>query len=1153
MNTKAKQLILKSKDWKSFKKNLSITCYTPKDKGDAFELIVKLYLQTNVLYKNLKNVWLLNEVPTKILKHLNLPNDDMGIDLIAKTKEGEYWSIQAKYRHNVGSTITHGHISTFASLSFTIGKNISYGLVCQTTERYSKLYKGIYQIGFRTNEIWEELGEAEFKEFHSLLRNPNWSKKVKPFKPKPHQKRAIRNAKKHYLVDGNTRGKLIFPCGSGKSLTGYWIAKELKAKTILVCVPSLNLINQTLNTWTREVFAHKQNVDWICVCSDQSVKNLDDQVVYTQDLGIQVNTNVDKIQKWLSKKGDNIKVVFTTYQSGNVIAEAARKAKLTFDVGIYDEAHKTVGRKDKLFSYLIFDKNIKVKRRVFMTATERRYKGSSDEILSMDNYNWYGDTFEIMSFKEAIEQKEPILCDYKIATIFINESEYEKFLNDNIYVKPQKGKWNDEIEMKSLTSLIALRKGVNKYPITHAITFHNSIAKAKAFQESNEVINQTYPIFKEIDTFHVTGKTNTSKRSKILRDFARSKRAIITNARCLTEGIDIKNVDCVLFADAKKSTVDIVQAVGRALRISEGKKYGYVILPIQTYEEENQLKINDDSFQEIINVLRALASNDNRIIEWFGDRKKKKKGRGNLIEIEIDEKLREIIDVEKFKESIELKIWNKLGKLNWMQFSKAKMFVHRLKLKSQNEWFEYCKNKTSHTNPLPINIPTNPSRVYKNQGWKSFGDWLGTGTIAPFNMEFLAFKEARNFVRSLNLKSQNEWRKYCKGEFKFLNIKPNTIPSSPQKTYKNKGWNGYGDWLGTGTIASRSIKYLSFEEAKKFVHSLNLKSGTEWKKYCKGELPNLPLKPNTIPVKAYRTYKDKGWNGMGDWLGTGTIAPSKRIYLPFEKARKFVQSLNLNSNTEWRKYCKGKLPNIPPLPDNIPATPSRVYKNQGWEGFGDWLGTGTIAPFNKEFLPFKKAREFVHSLNLKSVSEWRKYCKGEFPNLPPLPNDIPISPRHQYKNNDWKGMGDWLGTETIATHKRKYLSFKKARKFAQSLNLKSSSEWKKYCKGGFPNLPHLPFNIPTSAHRTYKDMGWQGYGDWLGTGTIAPHKRVYLPFVQARKFVHSLNLKSQNEWRKYCKGEFPNLPPLPQNIPVSPYNKYKDNKDWKGFGDWLGK
>jgi superfamily II DNA or RNA helicase len=324
----------------------------------------------------------------------------------------------------------------------------------------------------------------------------------------------------------------------------------------------------------------------------------------------------------------------------------------------------------------------------------------------------------------------------------------------------------------------------------------------------------------------------------------------------------------------------------------------------------------------------------------------------------------------------------------------------------------------------------------------------------------------------------------------------------------------------------------------------------------------------------------------------------KRVtrFLPFMQARKYVKILKLKSIAEWRDYCKsGK------KPTNIPSNPDKKYKDQGWISFGDWLGTNRIAHNKKKFLQFEKAREFVHGLNLKSVSEWNQYCKSgkKLENLPYSPNreyrhkgwiswsdwlgtdtvapqkkeyrsfaqariyarslglesqsawfkyarskvlplDIPIAPNQVYKDNGWKSWGDWIGTARIATQNIKFRPFENARAFARTLKLKNQKEWQLYCKSG-----KKPSDIPQKPERTYKNKGWISYGDWLGSFTVAAQLRDYMSFENARAFAHELNMKSKEEWIDYCKSS-----KKPDEIPANPNEVYKN--EWKGMPDWLG-
>jgi hypothetical protein len=291
------------------------------------------------------------------------------------------------------------------------------------------------------------------------------------------------------------------------------------------------------------------------------------------------------------------------------------------------------------------------------------------------------------------------------------------------------------------------------------------------------------------------------------------------------------------------------------------------------------------------------------------------------------------------------------------------------------------------------------------------GDWLGTGTIAPRLREYRPFEEAREFARKLNLQGSVEWFEFCKGNIPEKGKLPCDIPQGPNKTYAGEGWCGYGDWLGTKRLANYKRKFASFNEARKFARNLNLNTRQEWKAFCMVLLPKKGILPPNIPSNPNRTYQDAGWSGMGDWLGTGRIAPHLVEYRSFEEARKFAHSLQLSSQAEWRQFCKGNLPSKGYLPADIPANPNQTYANRGWISMGDWLGTRTVAPQNRRYRSFEEAREFARSVGLKSRAQWIRFCREQTRGKGRLPEDIPAKPERVYANKGWAGMSDWLGTE----------------------------------------------------------------------------------------------------------------------------------------------
>jgi|LakMenEpi03Aug12_release.lakeMendotaPanAssembly.Ray.scaffolds.fasta_scaffold83406_2 superfamily II DNA or RNA helicase len=637
--------------------------FPEKQKGDLFEELVKAYLQLDPEYASkLKHVWLGSEVPQATARKLKLPDTDQGIDIVAETHDGEFWAVQCKYRQDTDHSLTWRDLSTFTGLAFGVCRGFSFGVICSTTERITHVLKDQQRIGFCALDAWQSLDYEFFKRLRTHLAKKPYV--LKPLRPRAHQKCALMDGYAHFVTAKAKRGKLVMPCGSGKSLTAYFLAEKLEASSIVIAVPSLALIRQTLKVWLRETQANGQPVEWICVCGDESAGRVDrdDAAVLRQDLGVPCLTDTDAIARWLKRKHAGLTVVFTTYQSGETLAKAARSAKFRFDLGIMDEAHKTVGDRSTLFSHLLHDENLPIRRRLFMTATERRYTGQSDTVLSMDDTSIYGETFHLLSFKRAMEYDPPILSDYKIISMSVTRAEIAALIRENTFVVPDNGPWGQEIEADMLASLIALRKAMVKYPIRHAVSFHGSIQRAEQFKSHNDVFSHTHPELGQLETFHVCGKTPTGTRARIIGEFARAERALITNARCLTEGVDVPGIDCVLFADPRRSAVDIVQAVGRALRPAPGKEFGYVIVPILHDDETTADDLfNSDSFKEILTTLRALAANDDRIIEYFKaiSQGQQRKG-GASVQFDIDERLAERIDLTQFVREIELKCWDRL-------------------------------------------------------------------------------------------------------------------------------------------------------------------------------------------------------------------------------------------------------------------------------------------------------------------------------------------------------------------------------------------------------------------------------------------------------------------------------------------------------------
>ena len=661
-----RNFVFDSNSWSDFSLNINNLGSAPqnnKKKGDTFELISSLYLINNPIFSSkLSNLWHHSNVPKKIFDSLDLKKPEIGVDLIAESNDGKLWAIQCKYHEDIKNSVSYDEVSTFFSITerkVTFDR-LNHRLICSSALDVSKKIPSAHKdkLGFITYYDFSQLAKEDFDSFRSILQNEKiiLSKSI----PRDHQRNALDKCLEHFAVE--SRGKLIHPCGSGKSLTGYWFFRYMQSNNVLIVVPSLQLVRQTLKTWSRELLCEGIDIDWIAICSDEDVKTIDDPALRIADIGIEVNTDINSIANFLQESSNKIKLVITTYQSGNALIDAAKKVKAKFDIGIFDEAHKTVGNKKKLFAKLLDDDNIFISKRLFMTATERVFRGDSDEIVSMDNEQIYGQVVDQFSFKAALEQKPPILTDYRIVSTSIKQSEIRDLIDSNVFIRADKKSWSYEADASTFASLITLRKMIKKHGIKHVISFHSSIKRAEEFKELNDQINQLEGNDSQVYSFHIKGKDGTGVRTDIINRFTYYEPSLITNARCLTEGVDIPQVDAVLFADPKQSKVDIVQAAGRAMRIYPNKAFGYIIVPV-VLDGEDENTIEENLFKQIITVVSAMGMNDDRIIAEFQQIAQGKKNNSSRI-LDFDFDVEDVIgsiNLKEFYTNIELKIWDRLS------------------------------------------------------------------------------------------------------------------------------------------------------------------------------------------------------------------------------------------------------------------------------------------------------------------------------------------------------------------------------------------------------------------------------------------------------------------------------------------------------------
>ena len=960
--------------WKDF--NSLLRTLNSKQKGDAFELLCKYYfiLHPKNEHINREKVWLLSEVPVAVKKELGL-GEDTGFDLLLQDKTGNYIPVQCKYHSDPKKNLSWDEASTFFGRYYA---NDTYkeAYICTSAYGVSRHYQDA-----KTKPVIRVMGTDFQKldeEFFNQVRAYREGKKAsyKPYSPRPHQQKAIKDAKKHFLKENNSRGKLIFPCGSGKSLTGFWLTQQLKSKSIVVAVPSLSLVKQTLEVYLREIVANKKQVEWLCICSEGDIGASAEVKFEIAEVGVPCTTDEEAIKGWLERTNGSQRIVFTTYQSGRLIGQISKALGQSFDLGIFDEAHKTVGSTSKLFSYLLFEENINISKRIFMTATERFYQGSKDDIVSMDDVDVYGETFTLMSFKDAIEQN--LLTDYKVITIDVSKAEIASFIRDNKLVELSK-EYGKEAEARSLASMLALRKAMKSFGIKNAVSFHSSIRKAQNASQVQDYISKHYD-FKPIDSFTVDGKMATGKREVIINEFADSPKALVTNARCLTEGVDVPNIDCIVFADPRRSKIDIVQALGRALRKKEGKEWGYVIIPV-VYDGSTH-EIDNDSFKEIIGIIRGLAANDERIIDHFKDKNSLEKSGGGQLTEQQFMFLTETLDESEFKGQLGIKLWEGLSKFIWMPYDQAKSIANSLGLKNVRSYEAWSKSSIR-----PLDMPSNPAIIYKDSGWVDWNEFLGTSYKHFKKIQFATYDVAKEIVQKERISGIREYNLTRKSSPSWQN----KLPSNPPQFYANKGWNGWSDFFG---VYFTGRDFASFESAVKTVWGLKLKNVASYR-----NLDEQFRKHHKLPTYPEVVYRNKGWISWEHFINSPIHLNID--YLNYGDAEKIVHRLRLKNSEEWKQYADSEERN-----PRIPKTPWIVYEGKGWASMGKWLGTGFVATRSRKFLPFSEARAITRGLGFSNQKDYKEWIKGNGNELL-----LPFNPWRTYGDSGWKGWKDFLGTD----------------------------------------------------------------------------------------------------------------------------------------------
>ncbi|EGP5510076.1 helicase, partial [Enterococcus faecium] len=568
---------------------------------------------------------------------------DTGVDLVARNEAtGDLTAIQAKFYDN---KIYKRHIDSFLA---ELGKSYySDGIIVYSLDSLSsnadeainQLSKPVAQIGLsdlRNSQVdWESF----------IPSRPNEVKVKNVKKTRPYQNEAI-DLTIDYFKE-NDRGQLIMAPGTGKTFTSLKLVEKMAKQTnketfnVLYLVPSIQLLSQTLIGWNNDT---ELSMHSFAVTSDRNAskkKNADE--LSAKDIGFPATTDSDKLLSNYKKIENNqrdLTVVYSTYQSIEVLHEAQEKGFPEFDIIICDEAHRTTGAKAlgeeaSVFTRVHNNNYVKANKRLYQTATPKIYgtdakqkaEDSSIVLSSMDNKDIYGEEIFRLGFGQAVSND--ILTDYKVMVLAVDEKviqkDMQKVLSDS----------ENGLDVDDVSKLIGVWNGLMKRssvdkdavfegkPMQRAISFINTINNSKKISSQfNEVVNEYLDgneiIQQSINVRHVDGMMNTLEKKEALdwlsEDFAEDETRVLSNVKFLTEGIDVPNLDAVIFLAPKKSQVDIVQAVGRIMRKFKDKEYGYIILPIVIPEGTTPESIldNNKKYEAVWQILNALRSVDER-------------------------------------------------------------------------------------------------------------------------------------------------------------------------------------------------------------------------------------------------------------------------------------------------------------------------------------------------------------------------------------------------------------------------------------------------------------------------------------------------------------------------------------------------------------
>lgn len=612
------------------------------DQGTQFERFTSSFLQTDPLWSaQFAKVWMWDQWPEKW-------GHDSGIDLVAERRDGGLTAIQCKF-YTPSHRVSKGDLDKFLAASgrggFTerlvVSTTTHWGATAEETIREQSV--PVRRLGLEDFEQ-SRVDWATFNPETPTVLSLSGSSDLRPY-----QRTAIDD-----VVEGfetSDRGRLIMACGTGKTFTSLRLTEECVGAggSVLFLVPSIALLSQALREWSNNT---ELGITAMAVCSDAKVSRgkkatEDSAEISVVDLALPATTDPQRLAQRMKEArvgGEGVRVVFATYQSIDVVSQAQKIAGLEpFDLVVCDEAHRTTGAtlagtEESAFVRVHDEEYLKADKRLYMTATPRIYDDASKSkagkaqavLASMDDEDVYGPEFYRLGFGDAVGMG--MLTDYKVLILTVNQETVNEAMQDAF---AQDG----ELTLDDATRLIGCWNGLAKrgdaehtfgldaQPMRRAVAFARDIkASKKVASQFTEVVSAYVENHEaedpgdvlSVEAKHVDGSMNSMERTELLdwlkQDTEDDTCRVLSNARCLSEGVDVPSLDAVMFLNPRRSVVDVVQSVGRVMRLAQGKKYGYIILPVVVPAGVEPEKALDDNknFQVVWDVLQALRAHDER-------------------------------------------------------------------------------------------------------------------------------------------------------------------------------------------------------------------------------------------------------------------------------------------------------------------------------------------------------------------------------------------------------------------------------------------------------------------------------------------------------------------------------------------------------------